>query len=123
RLTGMYVDGDVLENLDHTPGVGRRHVFDRKQRSGGGGFFAMVNLMDGHQIPCVILLRLIDDLLGLAPFDELSMSQDHDLVCDLRNDGEVMCYVQGSNARVADRILDRGENVDLGGDVERGGGF
>ena len=71
----------------------------------------------------VFFLRVIDDLVGGAVFDHRALLQDHDVVADLRHYSQIVRDIKGGNARVADRFLDCGQHVDLGGHVERGCGF
>jgi hypothetical protein len=77
-------------------------------------------MVGGDELLRVGLARLADDLARVAPFDHLAVAQHHDLVGDLRDDGEIVRDVERCNAGRGDRLLDRGEHVDLGRHVERG---
>ena len=81
----------------------------------------MLDLVHGNQRVGVFLARFLDDLAGLAPFDQLAVAQHHDLVGHLGDDGEVVGDVERGDAGIADRVLDRGQHVDLRRHVERGG--
>ena len=57
--------------------------------------------------------------LHRAVFDRLAVAEHHDVVGDLRHDGEVVGDVERRRAGLVDGALDRGEHVDLRGHVER----
>ena len=69
----------------------------------------------------VFLARLLDDLPRAAPFDQTAVTQHHDLVGNLRHDGEVVGDVERGDAGVVDGVLDRRQHVDLRGHVKRCG--
>ena len=83
----------------------------------------MLDRPDGHQRLRILHRRAVDDLVGRAVFDGPPAAQHHDLVSHLRHHGKVMRDVKGPHAGIADRFLDGGEDFDLGGHVQCGGGF
>ena len=96
-------------------------MLDPQQRSRTGRRrHRLCCLADRDEPARVVLARRLDDLLHRAVFDHLAVAQHHDVVGDLRDDGEVVGDVERRGAGLVDGALDRREHVDLGGHVERG---
>ena len=83
----------------------------------------VLDMVNRDQRVGVFLARLLDDLPRAAPFDQLAVAQHHDLVRHLGHHGKIMGDVERGDAGIADGVLDRRQHIDLGGHVERGGGF
>ena len=74
-----------------------------------------------HQAARIFLLRLLQDLPGIAEFDHLAALEHHDAIGDLRDDREVVGDVERRRAVPANELAKRGEALDLRRHVERGG--
>ena len=106
------------------PGIVGAHVVDGEDRDfGGDGGVDERVARDAfaHQAARIFLLRLLQDLPGIAEFDHFAASQHHDAVGDLGDDGEVVGDVERRGAVLADELAERGEAFDLGRHVKRGG--
>ena len=68
-------------------------------------------------------MRCVDDLIGGAIFHLFAVAQHKDMVGNLRHDGQIMGDIQCCHPGFADGAFDGGQDVDLGGHIQRGGGF
>ena len=115
---------DVFEHRHATgAAVARADALDLEQDLSLLGMMHLLlsHLADRQQVPGVLFPRRRDHLPRLADFDRLSVAQHHDAVRDLRDYGQIVADVNGGGVQLPDRILDRGEHLDLGGHVQRGG--
>ncbi len=117
RLPRRHVQRHVVQDLHR--GVGSVHVFDLEERSRLIRRRLFQRLADRNEPRRVVLLWRLDDLLHGAVFHGLAVAQHHDVIGDLRDDGEVVRDVERRRAGLFDRALDGGEHVDLRGHVER----
>ena len=74
-----------------------------------------------HELLRVLVLRLVEDLVGVALLHDLAAVEHDDAVGHLRDHREIVGDVEGGGARLPDHVLERGQHLDLGGDVDRGG--
>ncbi len=77
----------------------------------------------GEQIFCVGLLRVEEDLVARAGFEQRAVAEDGDAVGDAGDDGEVMRDEEHGEAKALAEIGEQVEDLRLHGDVERGGGL
>ena len=74
-----------------------------------------------HELLGVLVLRLVEDLVGVALLHDLAAVEHDDAVGHLGDDREIVGDVECGGARLLDHVLERGQHLDLGGDVDRGG--
>ena len=94
---------------------------DRRRIAGGAFDEPVAGDALAHQAARIFLLRLLQDLPGVAELDDLAALEHHDAIGDLRDDREVVGYVQRRRAVLANEFAKRGEALDLRRHVERGG--
>ena len=121
RAAALDGDVDVLQDADGTAAIGGARPPDLEQRRLGRARGLRVLPPGRDQRLGVGLARCGQDLRRRAGLDHLAVAQDQDAVGDLGHHGEVVADVEGGRAVVADRLPHRGQDLDLGGDVERGG--
>ena len=119
----MQLDRDVLQHVERGAAIAGGDVFDPQHRVGGGLLFLMLDGADRDQRPGIVLTRRLDDLARVAVFHLLAVPEHHDVIRDLCHDGKVMGDVKRGHPGILDRLLDRGQHVDLRCHVQRGRGF
>ena len=70
---------------------------------------------------CVGMLRIFQDVIDAAVFDDLSLLHHADAIRDLAHDAEVVGDEQHRHAEPALQLAQQLEDLRLYGDVERGG--
>ena len=114
----MDLDRDVFEHL-HLVAVGGRDVAGDEDGVLRRFLLGVLDRADRDEGLGIVLCRAVDDRLGGVAFDALAVAQHQDLVRDLGHDGKVVGDVERGDAGIGDRLLDRRQNVDLGGDIKR----
>ena len=87
------------------------------------GLLGLGKLADRPQGLGIVLDRRLQHVAGGGLLDELAVAQHHDPVRHLGNHREVMGDVDRRSVELLDDVAHRGEDFDLGGDVEGGGGL
>ena len=76
-----------------------------------------------HELLRVLVLRRVEDLVGVALLHDLAAVEHDDAVRHLRDHRQIVGDVECGGARLPDHVLERGQHFDLGGDVDRRGRF
>ena len=71
----------------------------------------------------VVFLRVVEDLVCAAVFDEFSVLHDGDVVADSADDGEVVADEDVGQSVFGLESAQQFDDFDLDGTVEGGGGF
>ncbi len=117
------IDADVLEH-PLPAGVGGVHILDFQDDPVLFGLhFFLAQGAHGQEVPGVLLLGILEQLPGLADFHRVPVAQDHDPVGHLGHHRQVMGDVQGGLVHLLGNLLDRGQDLDLGGHVQGCGRF
>ena len=123
RIALADFEADVVDDSGLAWIIGADPVDGEDRRRIAGGAFDEPVAGDAlaHQAARIFLLRLLQDLPGVAELDDLAALEHHDAIGDLRDDREVVGYVQRRRAVLANEFAKRGEALDLRRHVERGG--
>ena len=110
---------DVLEHHDASA-VSGGHVLDTEDgRLLLGDFDVLAEGADRDERLGIFLLRLLDHLADETFLDHIAEFQHHDPVGHLRHHRQVVGDVDGRGVELFDDVLDGGQDLDLGGHVER----
>ena len=110
---------DALQDARGSP-VARGHAVYAQQRLLRRGLCGGLAVgAYGEKLLRVVLRRVIDDAVGRSFFHKVAVAQHHDAVGHLGDDCEIVADIDGGRIELPDHVLDRGEHLDLGGDVER----
>ena len=135
RLPAGDVDVDVEEDLHAGPAAPDASVpcIDAMQRQhrrlparlevGPGPVRARRRAHRRHELPGVLVLRRMEDLVGVPLLHDLAAVEHDDAIRHLRDHRQIVGHVERGGAGVPDHVLERGQHLDLRGDVDRGGGL
>ena len=77
----------------------------------------------GEQVSSVFVLRFAVDHLGRSRFDDFSPTEDHDLIADMLDDGEVVRDEEVGQAELLLQVLEEIDDLGLHADIERADRF